>query len=100
MSAKGYLWAELDITDPERFEAEYSVFVRPLLARHGAKFVIVDDRPRAMEGGRRLGRVVLVEFASPAAAQAFYDDPDYQAIIAARQRWAPGHVYLASGTDP
>jgi uncharacterized protein (DUF1330 family) len=100
MSAKGYLWAELTIADPERFETEYSVFVRPLLARYGAKFVIVDDHPRSMEGDRTLGRVVLVEFDSPATAQAFYDDPEYQAIIGSRQRWAPGHVYLATGTDP
>lgn len=96
--AKGYLWAELDVSDPAKFEAEYSVFVRPLLARYGATFLIVDDHPQVLEGDRTVRKVVLVEFDSPATAQAFYDDPEYRAILAARERWSRGHVYLLSGT--
>ena len=96
-AAKGYLWAELDIADPERFEAEYSVAVRPLLAQYGARFVILDDAPVVLEGGRSVRRTLLVEFASRAAARAFYDDPAYQAIVPARQRWSTGHLYLLDG---
>lgn len=99
-SIKGYLWAELDVVDAKRFEDEYSVFVRPLLARYGAKFLIVDDSPDVKEGGRAFGRAVLVEFDSPATARAFYDCPEYQAIVPARTRWSRGHVYLVSGTAP
>lgn len=96
--AKGYLWAELEVIDPAKFEDEYSAFVRPILERFGAKFLIVDDSPAVMEGGREVGRVVLVEFDSPAIAKAFYDCPEYQGIIGARNRWSRGHVYLAEGT--
>ena len=94
---KGYLWAELDVIDPARFEAEYSVFVRPLLARFGARFLAVDDHVVVLEGERSVGRAVLVEFDSPATAKAFYECADYQAIIGARKRWSRGHVYLVSG---
>ena len=94
---KGYLWAELDIADPARFESEYSVHVRPLVARFGGRFLVVDDHPDVREGGRRVGRVVLLEFDSPERATEFYDSADYQAIIATRERWSTGHLYLARG---
>ncbi|MEO8935809.1 MAG: DUF1330 domain-containing protein [Burkholderiaceae bacterium] len=97
-TAKGYLWAELDVLDAARFEDEYSVFVRPLLARYGAKFLIVDEHPLVLEGDRAVRKVVLVEFDSPATARRFYDDPAYQAIVVARNRWSRGHVYLVAGT--
>jgi len=96
-TVKGYLWAELDVIDPAKFEDEYSVHVRPLLASYGATFLIVDEHPRVLEGDRVVRKVVLVQFDSPATAQRFYDDPAYQAIVTARRRWSRGHVYLVDG---
>lgn len=99
-AARGYLWAELDITNAEEFEHEYSVQVRPLLARYGARFIILDDQPVVLEGGRSVRRTLLVEFETRDAAQAFYDDPMYQKMIPARQKCSRGHLYLLEGVTP
>ena len=94
---KSYLWAELDIADAARFEADYSVLVRPMVERFGGRFLVVDDHPDVREGERRVGRLVLLEFDTADGATTFYDSPEYRAIIGERLRWSTGHLYLARG---
>ena len=44
-TSKGYILAELDLTDPAYFHAEYMPRVRPVLDKYGAKFLIASDTP-------------------------------------------------------
>jgi len=100
MSAtKGYIYAELNVTNPHYFNAEYAPRVQPVLQKYGAKFLIAGGNPQVREGERAVQRVVLLEFDSMTRAREFYDSPDYQAVISYRLDSAHTHLYLLEGTN-
>ena len=65
---KGYIYAEVTVNDSATFYDEYFPRVSLLLEQYGAKFLIVDEKPEVIEGGRDVKRVVLFEFESPEKA--------------------------------
>lgn len=73
---KGY-WLILGsaITDPTAQE-DYGKLWAPIAAKYGARLVRDPKDLRLLEG-RDTARVLLVEFADLATAQACYDDPAY-----------------------
>ncbi|WP_109354634.1 DUF1330 domain-containing protein [Sphingorhabdus sp. EL138] len=64
--------------------AKYRVYEKgffPILKKHGGTFITFDDDSTTFEGSAPpKGRVVLFKFPSAAAATAWYNDPDYQAL--------------------
>ncbi len=96
---KGYIYAELDVTDQDYFNREYAPRVQPVLEKYGAKFLVSGGNPDVREGGRPVKRIVFLEFDSAARAKEFYDSPDYQAVIGYRFDSAATHLYLLEGTD-
>lgn len=98
MQKKGYIYAELVVTNPEEFYNEYMTRVGPVLEKWGATFAIAGGEPKVLEGDRAVERVVLVEFESPQKAHDFYYSPDYQEVIGYRTRSADSHLYLLEGT--
>lgn len=77
----GYFITSYDVTDPEGLDG-YRRVVGTTLQRHQAK-VLVASKGDQMEGAARQVTIVL-EFPSVEAAHAWYDDPDYQAILPGR----------------
>jgi uncharacterized protein (DUF1330 family) len=98
-SQKGYIFAELDVTDPKMFYDEYMPRVRPVLDKWQAKFLIATDSPRVIEGGRVVKRVVFIEFESPQKADEFYFSKDYQDVIGWRFDSARSHLYMMDGIE-
>lgn len=96
-TAKGYLFAELDITNSEHFYGEYMPRVRPVLEKFGAKFLISTDKPEVAEGDRLVKRIVFIEFESYERAREFYHSKDYQDVIGFRFDSARSHLYLLDG---
>lgn len=96
---KGYLFAELDLTNPAYFHAEYMPRVQPVLQHYGAKFLVATDAPEVREGGRVVKRVVCIEFDSPARAREFYLSDDYQNVIGYRFDSAHAHLYILDGVE-
>ena len=75
-----YVVANLVIEDAETYR-NYEKGFFPILKKHGGTMLSVEDAPHTFEGGApREGRMVLAKFPSEAAAKAWYDDPDYQAL--------------------
>ena len=53
----------------------------PILKKHGGSFVTFDDNIKHMEGTEpRPGRIIIFQFPSEAAAEAWFNDPEYQAL--------------------
>ena len=53
----------------------------PILKKHGGSFHTYDDNTVTFEGAApREGRMVIFQFPNEAAATAWYNDPEYQAI--------------------
>ena len=98
-TAKGYIYAELDVTNPEYFNAEYAPRVQPVLEKYGAKFLIAGGSPDVREGDRTVKRIVFLEFESGRQAREFYDSKEYQEVIGYRFDSAHCHLYILEGAE-
>jgi uncharacterized protein (DUF1330 family) len=75
-----FMVANLEIHDADRYRSYEKGFF-PILKKHGGEFFTVDDDHRTLEGSAPpSGRLVLFRFPSESAAQAWFDDPEYQAL--------------------
>ena len=92
----GYLIANLEITNPDGF-AEYARKVAPIIAQYGGKYIVRGGETRMLEGNAPIKRIVILEFPSLAAAQKFYDSPDYRPIIHLRTSSANSTIFLVDG---
>jgi uncharacterized protein (DUF1330 family) len=95
---KGYIVAEVTVTNASAYEG-YRQAVSPVVARHGGVYLVRGGRSEVLEG-RPAGRVVVLEFPSVAAARAFYESPEYQAIVGQRKANATSRVVLVEGFAP
>ena len=78
---KVYMIANLQIHDPKKYR-EYEKGFFPILKKHGGEFLTFDDSFRHLEGPEPLsgGRVIIFSFPSEAAADGWYNDPEYQSL--------------------
>lgn len=96
---KGYLFANIEIRDPEAFD-RYRRDVAPLIARFGGRYLVRGGEVRELEGQLGLKRVVILEFPSMAAATAFYESEDYRPLLALRAASTASSVALIAGYVP
>jgi uncharacterized protein (DUF1330 family) len=92
----GYLVAEVDITDAEAYEV-YKRIVPESVAAHGGRFLVRGGAVVPKEGGWDPKRLVVIEFASLAAAQKFYDSPEYARALAIRLKATNSRLVLVEG---
>ncbi|WP_430491733.1 DUF1330 domain-containing protein [Pseudomonas fulva] len=97
MQKKGYIYAELTVTNPEAFYREYMPRVKPVLEKFGAVFLVATDAPEVIEGDRVVPRIILIEFPSAEVARDFYNSPEYQEIIEYRFESSSAHLYILEG---
>ena len=89
--AKGYVYAEIEVTDSERYRAEYMARSGPAVAAFGGRFIVRGGAASVVEGPDV--RRIVVEFESYEKALAFYESPAYQEAIEHRERWSRCHRY-------
>jgi uncharacterized protein (DUF1330 family) len=80
-----YILVDVRVHDPVGY-AEYTAQTPGLVAKHGGRFIVRGGPYDVIEGEWDPQRIVLIEFPNVAAAHAFYNDPEYQAIIPIRHR--------------
>lgn len=89
-----YIIYETTITD-DSWRVEYGEKVGPLLAKHGGKVIVRDRAPARIEGSRSLPSVVVViEFPTRAAAEAWHNDPAYKPLHELRNTGSSAEVVL------
>lgn len=91
----GYFIANYTINDQAEYQ-KYMAAVGPILQAHGAEIVVVDRDSVPLEGSAGHVTVVL-KFATKAAAQAWYESPEYQAIVHLRTDNAEGIGVITEG---
>ena len=96
---KGYVIAEMTITDPELFK-KYAAAAAPVIAQLGGKYLVRGGQTVAEEGNPPGDRFVVIEFESLAAARAFEDSSAYRAVAPMRVKSTHSRVFLAEGTPP
>lgn len=94
-----YLLAEIDVTDPEGFEA-YRRDVPELIARYGGRYLAPGGEAEVLEGHRAVRRTVLLEFPDMTTLRAFYASPEYLPLLSLRQRSARSEVLIFDGVPP
>jgi uncharacterized protein (DUF1330 family) len=75
----GYFVANYTITNQAEY-TQYLAAVGPILKAHGAENIVIDRDSEPLEGSAGQVTVVL-RFASKAAAKAWYESAEYQAIL-------------------
>jgi uncharacterized protein (DUF1330 family) len=91
-----YLLAQITVTDPDRYQ-DYRKEVPAVIERYGGRFLVRGGATTPLEGDLPHARLVILEFPDRAAAQRFYDSPEYQAILPIRLEASTGIVALVEG---
>jgi uncharacterized protein (DUF1330 family) len=67
---------------------------------HQGRTLAFDIDPEVVEGKIEHPRTVIVEFPSMATFRAWYDSPEYQAILPLRRNATQGTLIVAKGFPP
>ena len=92
----GYVIADVTVTDPETY-ADYRALTPGSIAAFDGRFLVRGGDLEVIAGGWQPGRLVLLQFDSPARAAAWYDSPTYVEARAIRQRASTGHMVHLEG---
>ena len=95
---KGYLVAELEITNMAGYQ-EYREKVPATIAAYGGRYIVRAGDATLLEGTGGPGRMVVLEFDSPEIALAWYNSPEYQAILPHRINNSTGRAICVAGFD-
>jgi uncharacterized protein (DUF1330 family) len=93
---KGYLVAEIEVTDAEAYKG-YAAKAGPVITACGGKYLARGGKVEALEGAPPAPRFVIVEFASLDIARNCYRSPKYQAIAPIRQKASKSRFWLSEG---
>ncbi len=95
---KGYIVAELNAVHRNAAFLEYSDKVVATLEAYGGRFLARALKPTVVEGNPPADVAVILEFDSQEQAMAWYNSPEYQAILPLRLANSTGRVLCAAGT--
>lgn len=91
-----YIIANVEVSDRATYE-EYRQQVPAVIAAHGGRFLARGGAAEVLEGETLPHRMVILEFPSMAQARAFYHSPEYQRLVAIRQRASRASLLAVEG---
>ena len=94
-----YLVANIQITDPERFN-QYREGVAPLVARFGGRYLVRGGAVHPVEGDPGLDRLVILEFPSMERLREFYGSAEYAPLLALRGACTVSDMAMVEGVAP
>jgi uncharacterized protein (DUF1330 family) len=95
---KGYVMAEVEVTNPEGYK-EYSSYVPDTIAKYGGQFLVRGGAAEILEGEWPQRRRVLIEFPSVEAARQWWNSTEYAHPKALRQANSKGRLILMEGAS-
>ena len=90
--------AQYSVNDPALY-AEYSAGAGPTLAKYGAELVAFDVAAETIEGEPPGGQTVIIKFESTEALKAWYESPEYQAVVGKRLEATSGFGVIAQSMN-
>ena len=91
-----YVVVDISQTDPER-AARYRELSGPSVDRHGGRFLARGGGLTVLEGKWEPDRLVIIEFPSSNAAQAWFDSDDYGQARAVREGAGTWQMVVVDG---
>jgi uncharacterized protein (DUF1330 family) len=92
----GYVIVDITIRDREAYE-RYKELAAPAVAAYGGRYLVRGGATQVLEGSWSPPRLVILEFPTVEAGQAWWDSPEYAPAKALRQVCADTHMILAEG---
>ena len=89
-----YIVSRLKVTDPEGMR-QYQRDFPALVESFGGKYLVRGGPVEALEGSWDHDRLVIMEFPSKEAAQAWYHSAAYRPFIELRQQFATADILMA-----
>lgn len=93
-----YLIADVTVRDPDAYAA-YAAQVPATLEPYGGRFLVRGGASEVIEGERRPGRLVVIEFPDGAALRRWYASGAYQGIVGVRWEAAEASVVAVEGAE-
>ncbi|HEY3175204.1 MAG TPA: DUF1330 domain-containing protein [Candidatus Polarisedimenticolia bacterium] len=94
-----FVIVDIEITDPVRYE-QYKKLAAPTVAAHGGRYVARGGRAETLEGTRRPGRIVVLEFPTFQDARLWWDSDAYRPARDLRHACARTEMILVEGIGP
>jgi uncharacterized protein (DUF1330 family) len=94
-----YVVVEVTVTNPGPYAA-YRDLATASVARHGGRFLARGGAITPLEGDWQPQRLVIIEFPSVDAANAFYHSSDYQEALQVRLANSVGKALIIDGYAP
>lgn len=91
-----YVIADVQVTDPAGYEA-YKRGVPETISAHQGRYLVRGGDTTLLEGDWLPRRMVVLEFPTSEARQAWYDSTEYQALRAIREKTARSHLIFVDG---
>jgi uncharacterized protein (DUF1330 family) len=93
-----YFIAQYVVNDPGAY-AEYQQGAGPTLAAHGGEVVAFDVAAKAVEGTPPGPQTVVLKFESADKFKAWYESPEYQAVVGKRLGATSGFAVLSESMN-
>lgn len=91
-----YVIAQFHVTDCEGFDA-YRKAAVPIVESYGGRFLVSGGAITNIEGETGRPRMIMLEFPDKAAAERFYNSPEYGEIAPLRRDNTIGSVSIVEG---
>ena len=93
-----YVIFDVEIRDMERYQA-FMQGVKPALDAAGARYLARGGEHTVYEGDWLPRRIVILEFPSVAAWEAFYNGPTYQGLKSIRDEYSSARLVSVQGLE-
>ena len=94
--AAGFVIAQIDVTDPERYK-DYVAAVGATVEKFGGVYICRGGAAETVEGEIPGQRSVIIQFPSYQAARDWYHSADYSAVKLIRQSASTGAMTIVEG---
>ena len=89
-----YVIVTIDAIKDDAAFQQYAKLVKPMIERHGGRYLAIDKAPEKRDGKWPFLRTVIVGFPSLQAAHGWYDSPEYREMIPLRQRAIAANIAM------
>ena len=93
-----YFIAQYVVTDPKLYR-EYQAAAGPTILAAGGELVSFDVAAETIEGTPPGPQTVIVKFESTEAAKAWYQSPEYQAVVGKRLAATTGFAVISQSMN-
>jgi uncharacterized protein (DUF1330 family) len=93
-----YMIAQVDVTDPEKFDA-YRALVPGTLEKYGGKYIVRGGDMAVLEGDMPFPRVVVIQFPDLDSIKRWHASEEYAGPLAMRQASSDSVLIGVDGYD-